>query len=185
MNQQGSFMKNMKGYFTPFTILYKKASVPLKISKNEQKTRVTTFPRSLELVFYLTTIIHFISITPNSSHGAVINYLKEPLFFLNSLSSGPEAILVLPFLVPFLTAAMGSGSSLSLTFLLIFREVIYLLKDDLWKPSEQSWKCKNHRMSSFICKIYFQRQMLLARGCYLSMANIVVCFLSNVNLSPA
>lgn len=105
MNQQGSFMKKYERafHFIPFTILYKRASVSLKTSKHEQKTGVTTFPGSQELVFYLTTIIHFISVTPYSSQGSVINYLKEPLFFLNSLSPRPEAIIALPFLVPFLT----------------------------------------------------------------------------------
>lgn len=133
-------------YERVFHSLYNSVQKSLSSTQNLQPWVENTshnLSHSQELVFYLTTIIHFISITPNSSHGAVINYLKEPLFSVNSLSSGPEAIIVLPFLVPFLTAAKGRGSSLSLTFLLIFREVCYLFKDDLWKPSEQSRKWKN------------------------------------------
>lgn len=144
-----------------FTVLQQWTSVPEKNFQTLNENTNPKFSLFLELFFYLTTIICFIFIRVSSSLGcpdyACLAVWKKHFLALHSLSFGPEATAALTLLMLPPTVAKVSGFSVSLTFLLIFREVSYLFKDDLLKPNEQSRNVRSHRVSSFICKICILR----------------------------
>ena len=111
--------------------------------------------------------------------------LEEQFLCFQLLICWARATIVLIFLMLSLIEAKASGSSFSLTFLLVFTEVIYLFKDDLLKPNEQSRKCKNPQNVLFHLRYLHSKTDDFKERLYLSTANIPVCFPSNVTLSLA